>query len=83
MPHHCPIKNCFAEIKPWALLCVSHWRLVPPDLQRDVTHANRFFKGKGIHLRACRRAIEHVVATIRASEPPSQTPQRGMPYRDD
>lgn len=36
MTHTCHIPNCTATVPPERLMCVSHWRMVPKHLQREV-----------------------------------------------
>lgn len=35
-PHHCHATGCRVAVRPQLLMCIRHWRLVPPDLQRAV-----------------------------------------------
>ena len=90
MPHHCPIVGCFAQIRPWALMCGRHWSMVPKPMQDSVTHYHRYFKGKPVHVKACQHAIEHVQdridteqKAIEAKLPPKPVPKHALPYRDD
>lgn len=34
--HHCHAKGCAAHCPPEHLMCLAHWRLVPPKLQQAV-----------------------------------------------
>jgi hypothetical protein len=36
MTHRCHAKGCAREVDPSLLMCLSHWRLVPKPLQRQV-----------------------------------------------
>lgn len=39
--HHCHAKACGKPVPPERLMCLSHWRMVPRDLQRAVWAAYR------------------------------------------
>ena len=38
MKHTCHAKGCAVEVPPKLLMCLKHWRMVPPHLQRQVWH---------------------------------------------
>lgn len=34
--HHCHARGCRVATKPELLMCLKHWRMVPPSLKRAV-----------------------------------------------
>ena len=60
--HKCPINGCPRKVPQHLLMCATHWRLVPKDLQREVYSAFDDGLGAGTeeHVHACRRAIDAV-----------------------
>jgi hypothetical protein len=36
MKHNCVIPGCRVQLDPSKLMCMPHWRLVPPEHQRAV-----------------------------------------------
>jgi len=77
----CPIVGCVAAMQSWALLCSTHWSIVPRPLQEAVTHFNRHGKGGPSHRAACRKAIEHVRAVLAARDHAKPVHER-LPYAD-
>lgn len=41
MPHYCHAIGCPVPVPPRLLMCRRHWRMVPPNLQRDVWRTYR------------------------------------------
>lgn len=41
MTHHCHAIGCNVPVEPWRLMCLPHWRMVPPALRADVWHFYR------------------------------------------
>jgi hypothetical protein len=35
-PHNCHATGCNVPVPPKLLMCLKHWRMVPPDIQRGV-----------------------------------------------
>lgn len=65
--HTCHARGCEKEIAPRLLMCLRHWRMVPPALQAEVWKWYRpgqeSDKGPGyLYLIAMRNAINAVAA---------------------
>lgn len=45
MTHPCEIPTCHNPVADGKLMCLPHWRKVPPSLQRDVYNTWRAFNG--------------------------------------
>lgn len=41
MSHHCHAEGCTARVPPRMFACRRHWRMVPPQLQRDLWNVYR------------------------------------------
>ena len=41
MSHKCHALGCEKEVPPKMLMCLSHWRMVPRDLQREIWRTYR------------------------------------------
>ena len=70
--HDCPITGCDVRVPLSMLMCPTHWREVPRDLQRAVNRAwnarkNARSSGKAMrdHMQAC----EDAVASVEGREP--------------
>lgn len=37
--HECPVDGCHAEIEAHRVMCIPHWRLVPPKLSLELIRA--------------------------------------------
>lgn len=57
--HTCPAEGCQQEVRDDRLMCWSHWKLVPKELQDAVYEAWNNGRGAGTeeHQLACRAAI--------------------------
>jgi hypothetical protein len=62
----CPVEGCQARIARQLLVCRVHWRLVPPDLKREVWRA--YQNGEGILHDAYRRAAAAAVDAAERAE---------------
>lgn len=81
--HPCEIPGCARRVRNGYLMCLSHWRLVPTDLQRDVystlrryTHGNNRVTIAAA-LRAYRTTVAKAVAAVQQIEgslPEAQQP---------
>lgn len=70
--HKCPIGICILEVRQRHLMCPTHWRMVPMDLNREVYRAYR--EGSlAEHVRACNAAIAAVEALIASVAHPAAT----------
>lgn len=61
--HKCPIIGCAAMLPRHILMCKSHWRLVPKDVQRDLlTHWKIYCRSVGYseYFDARRRVVDSV-----------------------
>lgn len=56
MTRTCPISGCTGYVLPGRLLCLHHWRRVPPERQRDVWRSWR------IASRSDRRTVSGLTA---------------------
>ncbi len=76
----CPITQCIASMAPWALMCRTHWAMVPRPMQEAVNHYFRSRRGGPSHLKACRQAIEAVLKQLADEE--QQRMATRKPYGD-
>jgi len=81
MSKPCPLTGCEASMQSWALMCSTHWALVPRPLQEAVNHFARHGRGGPSHRAACRKAIESVRAVLAMRETGKPTHVR-LPYGD-
>jgi hypothetical protein len=81
MSKPCPLTGCLAGMQSWALMCSTHWSMVPRPLQEAVNHFNRSSKGGPSHRAACRKAIEAVRAQVAARDTAKPVHDR-LPYAD-
>lgn len=77
----CPITGCLAGMQSWALLCSTHWHMIPVPLQEAVNHFSRKGKGGPSHRAACRKAIEHVRQQVAVRDAKRPVHDR-LPYTD-
>jgi hypothetical protein len=68
-------------MQSWALLCSTHWALIPRPLQEAVNHFSRHNRGGPSHRAACRKAIESVRAVLAARDNAKPVHER-LPYAD-
>lgn len=76
MTHTCPINGCEHSVGDGQLLCLHHWRLVPPELQREVwatwraavrtSRATIFARRRAAYQRARQAAIDAVNRALEA-----------------
>jgi hypothetical protein len=64
--HQCPIDGCDVQVPPHLLMCRSHWRRVPKELQRRVydTYAN----GTGLMTEEYEEARSAAIAAVEMKE---------------
>lgn len=70
--HDCPVTGCGTSVPYSMLMCATHWREVPRDLQREVTRAwreRRNARSSGKAMRAHLQACEDAVASVEGREP--------------
>lgn len=65
--HPCPISGCDNEVARDQLVCLTHWRMVPKQLGRDLYRAWRGGAGAGTAahsaaIDACLAAVEAKIA---------------------
>lgn len=65
--HHCHANGCATPTEPRLFMCLHHWKMVPPIMQKEIwaqykgtTRAERF--EKVAYLQACAIAVEHVAS---------------------
>jgi hypothetical protein len=64
--HRCHARGCTRDVDPSLLMCLSHWRLVPKDLQRQVWLTYR--KGQELDKSPSRKYLAAADAAIQAVE---------------
>ncbi|WP_422096848.1 hypothetical protein [Variovorax sp.] len=78
MSRSCDALQCGANIQPGRFLCITHWRMVPADVQRTINtrfracRADFAFLSDIAYLEACVDAIERIaVAEGKKGQPTS------------
>lgn len=71
--HHCAANGCQREIPPRLLMCITHWRMVPAPMQREVRATYREWLAKAPRASSCavmpsliayRNAVAAAVAAV-------------------
>jgi hypothetical protein len=62
-PHTCHAEGCMQTINPMYLMCLRHWNMVPPDVQRAI-YTNRYRRGS----HKVPRANDYLEAVKKAKE---------------
>lgn len=55
----CAVTNCITVVEPGRMMCLTHWILVPRELQVEIGHTYRA-RQMGNYQDASRRAVDHV-----------------------
>lgn len=71
--HNCCAEGCTRPIAKSLLMCMTHWRMVPAPLQREVYRAFRAWDraplGEALpHRKAYRKAAREAVTAVREKE---------------
>lgn len=78
--HKCAVEACPVQVRVSMLMCLTHWRMVPRPIQKDVWTQYARHRGKKSHLDAIKRAIKAVFEQTKTDADKAQPKPIAKPY---